>query len=76
MNVTPMEVAASLIELWSLRVAAEVDDSYRKVAKARDSLAWHSLENEDELFLILKGHLRVELEHGAVDFDEGDVFEV
>lgn len=40
------------------------------------SLAWHNHENEDELFLILKGHLRIELEDGAVELDEGEIFVV
>jgi mannose-6-phosphate isomerase-like protein (cupin superfamily) len=73
---SPKEVAASLTELWSPRVVAEVDESYVKVAKVHGSLAWHSHENEDELFLILKGHLRLELEGGAVELNEGEMFVV
>ena len=73
---SPSAVAASLAELWSPRVVAEVDDSYVKVAKVYGSLAWHSHDNEDELFLILKGHLRIELEDGVVELDEGEMFVV
>jgi mannose-6-phosphate isomerase-like protein (cupin superfamily) len=41
------------------------------------SLCWHSHDDEDELFLILKGHLRIELEHAeAVELDEGEMFVV
>ena len=76
-NVTsPTQVAASLVELWSPRVVAEVDDAYIKVAKVRGSLTWHSHENEDELFLVLKGHLRIEMESGAVELREGEMFVV
>jgi mannose-6-phosphate isomerase-like protein (cupin superfamily) len=53
-----------------------MDNSYVKVAKVHGSLAWHSHENEDELFRILKGHLRIELEDGAVELDEGEMFVV
>jgi mannose-6-phosphate isomerase-like protein (cupin superfamily) len=73
---SPRQIAASLTELWSPRVVAEVDDAYVKVAKVQGSLAWHSHEHEDELFLILKGHLRIELEDGAVELDEGEMFVV
>jgi len=73
---SPKRVAASLTELWSPRVIAEVDDAYIKVAKVHGSLAWHSHENEDELFLVLKGHLRIELETGAVELDEGEMYVV
>src|SRR3954467_1972726 len=74
--VSPHEVAAALTELWSPRVVGEVDDAYIKVAKVHGSLAWHSHENEDEMFLVLKGSLRIELEDGAVDLHEGQMFVV
>jgi mannose-6-phosphate isomerase-like protein (cupin superfamily) len=74
--VAPASVAASLTELWSPRVVAEVDDAYVKVAKVHGSLAWHSHDDEDELFFILKGRLRIEMESGAVELGEGDVYVV
>ena len=72
--VSPAQIAASLTELWSPRVIGEVDDAYIKVAKVHGSLAWHSHDNEDELFLILKGHLRIEMESGNVELGEGEMF--
>lgn len=72
--VSPKKIAASLTELWSPRVIGEVDDAYIKVAKVRGSLAWHSHENEDELFLILKGRLRIELEGNTVELGEGEMY--
>jgi len=72
--VSPRKAAAALTEFWSPRVIGEVDDSYIKVAKVHGSLAWHSHELEDELFLILKGRLRIEMEEGPVELDEGEMF--
>jgi mannose-6-phosphate isomerase-like protein (cupin superfamily) len=71
---SPKRIAASLTELWSPRVIGEVDDTYVKVAKVLGSLAWHSHENEDELFLVLKGSLRIELEGSTVELGEGEMF--
>lgn len=73
---TPAAVAESLTELWSPRVVAELDDSYVKVAKVHGSLTWHSHDDEDELFFILKGRLRIEMESGAVELCEGQAFVV
>jgi mannose-6-phosphate isomerase-like protein (cupin superfamily) len=73
---TPKEIAASLTEFWSPRVVAEVDDAYIKVAKVHGSLAWHSHDDEDELFLVLKGRLRIEMEAGPVELGEGEMFVV
>ena len=74
--VSPGRVASALIEYWSPRVIAEVDDCYLKVAKVLGTLVWHSHEDEDELFFILKGKLRIELESGAVELREGEAFVV
>jgi mannose-6-phosphate isomerase-like protein (cupin superfamily) len=75
-SIAPAQVAASLGELWSPRVVADVDDAYVKVAKVHGSLAWHSHDNEDELFFVLKGRLRIEMESGAVELAEGDMYVV
>jgi mannose-6-phosphate isomerase-like protein (cupin superfamily) len=70
------KVAADLSEYWSPRVVGEVDDSYVKVAKIKGSLAWHSHDCEDELFLVLRGRLRIEMEHESVELREGEMFVV
>jgi mannose-6-phosphate isomerase-like protein (cupin superfamily) len=72
--VSPREVAEALTELWSPRVIAELDDSYVKVAKLRGSLVWHSHDEEDELFFILEGSLRIEMEGRTVELNEGEAF--
>lgn len=74
--VSPAQVAATLTELWSPRVVAELDDSYVKVAKVQGSLTWHSHDNEDELFFILKGMLKIEMEGRTVVLREGESFVV
>jgi mannose-6-phosphate isomerase-like protein (cupin superfamily) len=74
--VSPKQVAASLTEFWSPRVIAEVDDVYVKVAKVKGVLTWHSHDNEDELFLILKGRLKIEMEDRTVTLNEGETFVV
>lgn len=74
--VSPKEVAASLTEFWSPRVIGEVDDVYVKVAKVKGTFTWHAHDHEDELFLILKGRLKIELESGPVEIGEGEMFVV
>jgi mannose-6-phosphate isomerase-like protein (cupin superfamily) len=74
--VSPLDVADRLTELWSPRVIAEVDDSYVKVAKVHGSLTWHSHDQEDELFYILKGTLRIEMEAETVELRAGEAFVV
>ncbi|MDE2156113.1 MAG: cupin domain-containing protein [Xanthomonadaceae bacterium] len=40
------------------------------------TFGWHSHDDEDELFLILSGRLRIEMEAGAVELAEGEMFVV
>lgn len=75
-NINPQKIAASLTELWSPRVVTALDDSFVKVAKVHGTFAWHSHENEDELFYILKGKLRIEMKDHVVELSEGEMFVV
>ena len=75
-SISPAGAAAALTELWSPRVIAEVDDSYIKVAKVEGTFGWHAHADEDELFLILKGRLRIEMEQGPVELGPGEIFVV
>src|SRR5512147_2412023 len=72
--VSPARIAASLTELWSPRVVGEVDDAYVKVARLHGTFTWHSHDDEDELFFVLKGRLRIELEDRSVELQEGELF--
>ena len=64
--------AASLQDLWSPEVVGQVNDQFVKVAKVQGELAWHQHRDEDEMFLVLEGTLRIEYEDRVVDLEEGD----
>ncbi|PRY66992.1 mannose-6-phosphate isomerase-like protein (cupin superfamily) [Glaciihabitans tibetensis] len=51
-------------EHWTPRVVGRVNDQYVKVAKLLGELVWHAHDAEDEMFLVIYGHLRIELEGG------------
>lgn len=64
----------NVTDYWSPKVVAQVNDQYMKLAKVKGELAWHSHRDEDELFYILRGHLRMEYEGGrVVELSEGMV---
>lgn len=74
--ISPGNIAAALTELWFPHVVAELDDSFVKVAKIQGSLTWHSHDSEDELFYVLKGVLKIEMEERTVELHQGDAFVV
>lgn len=74
MALNPLLEASRLEALWSPRVLARVNDQYVKVAKVKGTLAWHAHANEDELFYVLKGRLRLEFEDApAVELGPGEM---
>lgn len=60
-------------DYWSPRVVGRFNDQFIKVAKLKGTLTWHKHDDEDELFYILKGQLRIEYEDEYVDLGEGDM---
>ena len=59
-------------EYWSPRIAGELNDSYVKLAKLKGEFVWHHHNTEDELFLVVKGHLTIRLRDGDVELDPGE----
>ena len=53
---------ARFSEPWSPRRIARVDDYEVKLAKGEGAFAWHAHQDEDELFYVTAGVLRIELE--------------
>lgn len=59
-------------EHWKPHIAGELNGQQVKLAKLEGEFVWHHHEGEDELFLVLKGTLRIELRDGVVTLDEGE----
>jgi len=54
-----------LRDYWSPKVIGRVNDQYVKIAKLLGEFVWHAHENEDELFFVVRGRLRIQLEDGS-----------
>jgi mannose-6-phosphate isomerase-like protein (cupin superfamily) len=60
-------------EYWSPRIAAELNDSYVKLAKIKGEFLWHHHEVEDELFLVIKGKLVIRLRDRDLHLEPGEL---
>src|SRR5690348_15858022 len=56
---------------WSPKVIARVNDQYVKVTRLLGEMDWHSHADEDELFWVLRGRLRLEFRDGAAELTTG-----
>lgn len=63
---------ATLTEFWSPKVIGRVNDQYVKVAKLKGEFVWHAHEGEDELFLVIRGRLRIQYEDGEATIGPGE----
>jgi mannose-6-phosphate isomerase-like protein (cupin superfamily) len=66
----------SFDEAWKPRVAAELNGQEVKLVKLRGAFEWHHHEAEDELFLVVKGRLQMELRDRTVVLEEGEMLVV
>ena len=55
------EKFSSFQECWSPRIAGEINDMYVKLAKLAGEFVWHKHDNEDEMFLVVQGVLRMKI---------------
>jgi quercetin dioxygenase-like cupin family protein len=73
-KVTPADVAEGLTEFWSQQVIGSANGNLFKVAKGIGSTTWHTHEDQEETFLILRGQLTIQLRSGDVHLNPGDLF--
>lgn len=66
------EKMASIREHWSPQAIAAVNDCQVKLARFRGEFVWHAHDSEDELFLVLKGRLRLQLRDREIAVDPGE----
>ena len=46
-------------EYWSPKILGEINDSYVKAVRFQGEFVWHHHDNEDEMFLVVEGRMRM-----------------
>ena len=57
---------------WRPKIVGELNDSYVKLARLKGEFVWHHHDEEDELFLVVKGSLLIKLRNRDVRVEEGE----
>ena len=70
------EKLAGFTERWQPRTVAEFNGHDIMVVKAQGEFVWHKHDETDDLFLVLRGELTIELRDGSVTLRAGDLFVV
>ena len=63
---------ARFSEAWSPRIVGELNGQHVKLVKLTGEFVWHHHEEEDELFLVVQGRLRMRLRDGDITIGPGE----
>ena len=73
-KVNLVEKLATFLEHWKPKLVGQVNDFDVKLVKFKGEFVWHHHTDEDELFLLVKGRLRIELRDRGIELEEGEFF--
>lgn len=59
-------------EQWKPKIVGELNGQYVKLVKFQGPFVWHHHEDEDEMFLVVKGRFRMEFENHSEWIEEGE----
>jgi mannose-6-phosphate isomerase-like protein (cupin superfamily) len=59
-------------DYWNPKIVADLNDSYIKLVKLKGEFVWHHHDNEDELFLVMKGRLVMKLRDREIEIGPGE----
>lgn len=59
---------------WEPKIVGELNKQTVKLAKLKGEFVWHQHENEDELFMVIKGCLTIKLRDKDIELKEGEFF--
>lgn len=67
---------ATFAEHWQPRVVTQYNGNDVMVVKVKGEFTWHQHDDTDDFFLVLKGHLRIELRDRNIELGPGELFVV
>jgi mannose-6-phosphate isomerase-like protein (cupin superfamily) len=75
MNKVNLEIKLSQFsDCWEPRTVAEFNGHDVMVVKVKGEFVWHSHQDTDDFFLVLKGRLKIELRDQTIELGPGELF--
>lgn len=60
-------------EHWTPKIIGELNGQQVKLAKLKGEFVWHDHKEEDEMFLVIKGSLKIEFRDKTISLNEGEM---
>lgn len=58
---------------WHPRIIGQLNGQDVRIAKVKGEFVWHEHKEEDEMFLLIRGSLRIEFRDKTVELKEGEM---
>ena len=62
----------SFNDYWNPKIVGELNDQQVKLVKFKGEFIWHHHDKEDELFLVVKGQMKMHLREKTIALHEGE----
>jgi mannose-6-phosphate isomerase-like protein (cupin superfamily) len=66
------EKLSSFSDYWNPRIVGELNGQHVKLVKFKGEFVWHKHDNEDEMFLVVKGKFKMEFRDKTVGINENE----
>lgn len=71
-KVNIVEKLALYTEHWSPKIVGKLNGQHVKLVKFKGEFVWHKHDEEDEMFLVVKGSFRMEYRDKTIELNEGE----
>lgn len=59
-------------DYWSPKIVGELNSQHVKLVKLKGEFVWHKHDDEDELFFVIKGNLKIEFRDKIISLNENE----
>jgi len=76
LNMKKINISQKLAQFkdhWNPRIIGELNQQHVKIAKIKGEFIWHKHDDEDEMFLVLKGTLKIEFRDRTETIQENEI---
>ena len=71
-KVNILEKLNQINDFWNPRIAGELNGQHIRLVKIKGEFAFHKHEDEDEMFLVIKGMLKIDFKDKLIEVSEGE----
>jgi len=61
-----------ITDYWQPKIVGELNDQHVRLVKINGEFDWHQHDLEDELFLVIHGHMEMQFRHHTIRVDQGE----